>query len=235
MSLIIAIHVSDGLVMASDSRITYSTTSTTSEGNISTEVGVHITDTTPKTFVSPNRVGISYCGDSTIKNKPITGFVESFIEEHKDGDVDEIKDSIIPYFRGLEANLDTTFIIGGYQMIEGLMVQRLFRINTLSNNIEIIETTNQGALWSGVTDILSRAINPVYVKNEDDSYSQIPQFSILWKYFTLQDAIDFARYAIKTTIDTMSFQSRVKTVGGPIDILVIKPTEAFWIEKRQLH
>ncbi len=85
MSLIIAIHVSDGLVMASDSRITYSTTSTTSEGNISTEVGVHITDTTPKTFVSPNRVGISYCGDSTIKNKPITGFVESFIEEHKDG------------------------------------------------------------------------------------------------------------------------------------------------------
>ena len=41
------------------------------------------------------------------------------------------------------------------------------------------------------------------------------------------DAIDFAKYAIQTTIDTMKFQQRGKTVGGPIDILIIKPDNAF--------
>ena len=32
--------------------------------------------------------------------------------------------------------------------------------------------------------------------------------------------------------DTMSFQNRLKTVGGPIDILVIKPEEAIWIKEK---
>ena len=77
--------------------------------------------------------------------------------------------------------------------------------------------------------------NPVYVKKDDDTYEPMSQNAILWQYFTLQDAVDFARYAVKTTIDTMRFQSRVKTVGGPIDILVLKPTEAIWIEKSNLH
>ena len=58
---------------------------------------------------------------------------------------------------------------------------------------------------------------------------------ILWEFFTLQDSIDFAEYAIKTTIDAMKFQRRVKTVGGPIDVLVIKPTGAQWISRKELH
>lgn len=71
----------------------------------------------------------------------------------------------------------------------------------------------------------------------------IPGFSpwhadldVAWEFFTLQDGIDFATYAIKTTIDTMRFQSVPKTVGGPIDILVIKPDEGTkWIARKELH
>ncbi len=63
-----------------------------------------------------------------------------------------------------------------------------------------------------------------------------PDLEVAWEFFTLQDGIDFATYAIKTTIDTMRFQSVPKTVGGPIDILVVKPDEgARWIARKDLH
>ena len=58
---------------------------------------------------------------------------------------------------------------------------------------------------------------------------------ILWTLMTLQDAIDFVRYAINTTIDTMRFTNVNKTVGGPIDILVITPNKAKWISHKKLH
>jgi hypothetical protein len=51
----------------------------------------------------------------------------------------------------------------------------------------------------------------------------------------LQDAIDFGVYAVKTTIDTMRFQQKEKTVGGPIDVLVIQPyNEPFFVQKKEL-
>ena len=52
---------------------------------------------------------------------------------------------------------------------------------------------------------------------------------------TLQDAIDFSIYAIRTTIDTMRFQARPKTVGGPIDVLLLTPKEVKWIQSKELH
>lgn len=62
-----------------------------------------------------------------------------------------------------------------------------------------------------------------------------PESNIDFQYFTLQDAIDFAKYAIKTTIDTLKFKSESLTVGEPIDILVIEPSGARWIAHKELH
>ena len=56
-----------------------------------------------------------------------------------------------------------------------------------------------------------------------------------WDLLSLQDGIDFIRYAINMTTDTMRFANINKTVGGPIDILVIKPNSAFWISHKELH
>ena len=33
----------------------------------------------------------------------------------------------------------------------------------------------------------------------------------------------------------MHYSNVVETVGGPIDILVIKPDKAFWIQHKELH
>ena len=95
-------------------------------------------------------------------------------------------------------------------------------------------TDSQGATWDGEITTLVRLIQDVAIKNEDGSYSALPFENILWNYFTLQDAVDFARYAVETTIQTMRFKNVVETVGGDVDILVITPQETKWLQKKQL-
>lgn len=68
----------------------------------------------------------------------------------------------------------------------------------------------------------------------DNNYFDLPFEDILWGHFTLQDAIDFARYAVETTIQTMRFKNVVETVGGSVDILVITPDETRWLQKERL-
>jgi hypothetical protein len=63
----------------------------------------------------------------------------------------------------------------------------------------------------------------------------MPYYQVPWGFFTLQDAIDYARYAVQTTIDSIRFQPRPKTVGGPVDILVIRPEDTVWVQHKELH
>jgi len=81
-------------------------------------------------------------------------------------------------------------------------------------------------------------LQPTFLEQQQpgaqSTYQALPHFVIPFQFFTLQDAIDFSVYAIQTTIDTIKFQPRAKTVGGPIDVLVIKPTECIWVSRKQL-
>ena len=72
------------------------------------------------------------------------------------------------------------------------------------------------------------------MKIEDGTYEDLPVENILFEFFTLQDAVDFARYAVETTIQTMRFKNVVETVGGDVDILVITPNETKWLQKKNL-
>ena len=73
------------------------------------------------------------------------------------------------------------------------------------------------------------------MRDEDGKEISLGETEASWELFTLQDAIDFAQYAVDVTIKTMHYSSVVETVGGPIDILVIKPERSFWIQHKELH
>lgn len=242
MSFIITIYLKEGVVMASDSRTTFTTQETipaTKEDQVPIAIrhcGVHSSDTNYKTFVTANNVGISTCGDASINGQPITGYIESFIREYNSADVDTIANSILSYFNKLVSNLDSIFIIAGYQYLkENQYEQKVYVVSTKTRTVNPLDTSLQGAQWSGESDVLVRLIQPLAQKIEDGSYTDLPQYDIPFNYFTLQDAIEFAEYATKTTIDTMRFQKRMKTVGGPIDILVLKPNTHQWIARKELH
>lgn len=75
MSFLIAVHVNEGIVLASDRRTTYTNTQTCGD-TIIQRIGIHTTNSTDKTFPCPNGAGISTCGDASLLGKPITGFIQ---------------------------------------------------------------------------------------------------------------------------------------------------------------
>lgn len=233
MSFIIAIHVSEGFVMASDSRITFTSTEPPINGIQTVKLGTHISDTTYKTFLTPNNVGISTCGEASLNNHPITGDIEAYMTTHVNENVEQMKDSIRSYFRNIKQDLNTTFILTGYLINdEGRYIPHCYRVNIANDSVE--DCSNSYAIWDGERDVMSRLATALYIKDETGNFQEHHRNDILWQYFTLQDAIDFARYAVQVTIDTMRFQKTVKTVGGPVDILVIRPEGGRWISRKEL-
>lgn len=235
MSLIITVHTHSGIIMASDSRITRTTTTDPVNGVIEKQIGVQITDTTYKTFICGKAIGLSFCGDSLINNTPITCYIEKYISENIkiDDNIENIAENILNYFSSIDSKLDIQFIVAGYNKSDPLPRVNVVYVN--SKRIEVIETRNAGITWCGEQDILKRIVLDVSLNNEDGTYTNLQSYVIPYNSFTLQDAINFAEFAIDVTTRTMAFQQRVKTVGGPIDILAIKPDGAFWINRKELH
>ena len=237
MSFLIAVHVNEGIVLASDRRTTYTNTQTVSN-KVVQRIGIHTTESTDKTFTCPNGAGISTCGDASLQGKPITGYIQDMIRLHilKDTKIDCMPDIIINYFNSLAVVPNTNFIIAGYQMTEeGCKNQKVYKINVKTKTKECVNTDNQGAIWDGETTTLTRLIQNVAMKTVEDSYIDLPYEEILWGYFTLQDAVDFARYAVETTIQTMRFKNVIETVGGNVDILVLTPDKTEWLQKEELY
>lgn len=267
MSLIITVCTSEGIVLASDSRSTY--TRTENNGGTKTiKYGIHSSDTTYKTFMCDGRIGISTCGNGTICGKSIASHIESYINnEYAQMDtVGDTAQKLLDYFSKMPHSEPVIFHVAGYDKESGQDISRLYRILTLINRKEIVIDNNCGAQWDGEAATLTRIIKNGYVVPENQAVrpkavkmisideqgvekEEIrtdcmlipknavchPEMDIAWGLMTLQDGIEFAEYAIKTTIDTMRFQMAPKTVGNPIDILIIKPDGAKWIKHKELH
>lgn len=236
MSFLIAVHVNEGIVLASDRRTTYTNTQTIDNKTVQ-RIGIHTTNSTDKTFLCPNGAGISCCGDASLLGKPITGFIQDMIrsEFSEKCQIEDMPQLIIDYFNKQPIIPDTSFIVAGYDISDGQKVQTIFKLNVKSKKTERIDTSSQGATWDGETLTLTRLIQNVALKTADNQYLDLPFEEILWNYFTLQDAIDFARYAVETTIQTMRFKNVVETVGGSVDVLVITPDKASWLQKESLQ
>lgn len=236
MSFIVTVYTSEGIIMASDSRTTYNTILMNQQGNKEIYFGTQTTDTTYKTFKCNSRIGISTCGDANINSMPISGYIEKFIVEKvtEKSSVDDISESVRQYFSDVTSQtINTNFIVAGYDI--GNLNPIVKKVTLIDGNILTIDTTTPGACWDGEITTLSKLLTQMYSKNNEGMYIPVPKNVINFSFFTLQDAIDFANYAVDVTIKTMAFENCAKTVGGPIDILAIKPDRAFWIARKELH
>lgn len=235
MSFLITTYVNEGIVMASDSRTTYTRTEKYEECE-RVLIGTHTTNSTEKTFLCPNGSGISTCGCASVNGKPITGFIQAFMREkvRKETDVEEIPQLLLDYFRKFDPIPDTIFQVAGYSHSDDKSIQKVYRVFITGNTFQPAETDVQGAIWNGETIYLTKMLNSTAIKNNDGTYSDLPQSYISFEYFTLQDAVDFARYAVEMTINTRHFENVVETVGGNVDILVITPEESKWLQHKEL-
>jgi hypothetical protein len=255
LTFIITTYVNEGIVMACDSRLTLSRTRTNENEfkGQQTQVLLDIvqSDANFKIFLAPNDVGIMTCGDASIEGVPLAGYIEAFIDEEitqvysspleddsvvEGLEVDEVADALLRYFQKMKGPPATTFHVAGYKTEEGKRVQQVWRVSIdTGEKVQINSTGDKGVLWDGEGDIMFRVLQPVYRKTDKGEFVALDNPDIAFQYFTLQDAIDFAVYAVRTTVDSIRFiASRSKTVGGPIDVLVIKPREAFWVQRKTL-
>jgi hypothetical protein len=79
MSFVIALNVREGIVMASDSRLTLDQTIAGSPSTI--QLAVSQSDSSYKAFLAPTGIGILTFGAASIGGEPLAGFIESFINE----------------------------------------------------------------------------------------------------------------------------------------------------------
>ena len=265
MSLIVTVWTNEGIVMGSDSRISFSS-QLIPNLPLNIQTG-HFFDTQEKTFSCPNNCGISTCGAASILGKNITGFIYNYINTQitTTTSVDDTATNLKAYIDSIDHNTEIHFIVAGYDIDSaGQPIQKVYfiktgnkgSVNLISNNANTV-----GAHWDGEIDTLSRIMkqhficaSPIDVPNlslTDQNGRQINignalvlpknqtlsfnENIIAWNLMSLQDAIDFVRYAINTTIETMRFTNVNKTVGGPVDVLVIKPNKTQWIAHKKLH
>ena len=234
MSLVLTVNVREGIVMAADSRITLNSTNQQSQNQV-IHFAVGMSDTNRKIFITPEKVGITTFGAAEIQGVPIAGYIDSLIIGLKPNlTVKQVADELLKHFRTYNPIPETGFHVAGYTN-NTLPIQEVYQVDVINNTAVLQGQPNiQGMVYGGEGDVVTRLLQPVFGKDNQNNYQPLPFFPIPINFFTIQDAIDFSVYMIKTTIDTMRFQSRPKTVGGPIDVLVIRPDGYEWVSKKIL-
>lgn len=243
MSLVIAVYVPEGIVMASDSRQSLTIEGKSPEGE-EFRMQTPSSDAVTKTFLLEDpQVGISNFGQDLLGGVPMGSYIKRFVEEEitDADDVTSVPEKLIKYLRNSFPDAKAGFHVAGYKKEGKVSMPYVYHCHVARNAVERHNIKADGALvygaaWSGETDVITSIVNPVAVKDEkggDRVLRPVPR--IIWDAVTLQDAIDFSIYGIRTTIDTMRFQARPKTVGGPIDVLVLTPEESKWVQRKELH
>ncbi len=240
MSFIITLYTREGIVMASDSRLTLNSEMRTPQGN-RVLLAAGMSDSNYKTFLTKGGIGISTFGQAEISGNPVSGYIQSFISQHTADKttVTDFANELNAHFRTFNPIPDAGFHISGYEMENGSMKPKVYRVAPFHDMVELKNPENekgeiQGATWDGESDLLVRLIQPVFMRDQQKNYKPLPQYPIPWQFFTLQDAIDFAVFAIQMTIDCVRFFPRPKTVGGPVDVLVITREKSFWVRRKEL-
>ncbi|MBQ1251680.1 MAG: hypothetical protein IIY02_02060 [Firmicutes bacterium] len=228
MSLIVSLKVSDGIVMAADSRVSMQVRK---DDDLRGVMGIcHYSDTYHKLYLAKNGAGISFCGEMAIEKGNLSHFLECFLNEKvtEAFSVKETAEALLEYMKSLPKIPASIFHVCGYEGDCPVLYRVLPKKDTVEN------LAAKPLVWDGEGDILARILSPVAMRTPDGKGAPLPDFPLALNLFTLQDAVDFADYAVRTTVETMRFQLRAKTVGGNVDLLVLRPDGPRWICQKTL-
>jgi hypothetical protein len=231
MSVIVSIYTPVGIVLSGDSR----TTGTLNQQfpnpqnpnqQIDIQTSITLSDAASKIFRVFDLYGIGMFGDAVINNLPIAHYIEQFeigLKSNIPANTPEFVSKILEYFRRFTPTPKIGGIIVGYSNNEPF-VYGVDIFNNTSNRVNYIQKDNRidyGIIRGGDADIINRLLN---------NPNRLPLFQAM----NLQDAIDFSRHLIRTTIDQMRFEPAIPTVGGEIDTLIITPKEINYLYKKKL-
>jgi len=98
---------------------------------------------------------------------------------------------------------------------------------TIGKTVQYMENKGAGIAASGETLVL-QTLGSIYTQNQ--------LMKPVYELFSLQDAIEYAEFAISTTASFQHFSRSMATVGGDVDIALVTPFEHFkWIKQKSLQ
>jgi hypothetical protein len=229
MSLTVVVWTPTGLVMAADSRTTITYTRDQKYGSKLSTTDILSDSTYKLVLLEKTRVGISTYGASHAGGLPVDAHLRAFEEERvtPEDRAPEVAEKLLAYFQEKFPGINLYFFVIGYREEDKLSVPYVYNVSVEKNTSTRVNVQPNGERWpggvsrGGATDIVNRLIVS----------DRLPEFSLL----PLQDAVDYAVFLIDVTSKVMRFEPGLETVGGPIDVLVITPTEGYFVQRKALH
>ncbi len=234
MSLIVAVYVPTGIVISGDSRTTGAATQQVPQptpqdpnAHITVQTQVVISDSAHKMFLLHARYGVGTFGDAIVNNMPIAHHVEQFEAQQANSPQQTTQGfagALLQFFRALAPTPNLGYIVAGHDgtvpwvLAVDVRSNSIQRVNLAPDTLQI----QYGILRGGDTAIVDRLLSQ-------------PQFNPPFTVMNLQDAVDYSRHLIRSTIDQMRFEPRFATVGGEIDTLVLTPSGARFLARKELH
>lgn len=232
MSLVVTVHVPTGIVMAADSRMTGTVAFEHGEGEHKAKVQQQLvlSDSAYKVVeLKTVGVGMSLYDAGVIDNQPMESHVRRFEEESlsSSDDVRAVADKFMTYLQNRHPTASVGFHVGGHRVEGKASVPYVLVAHTVhEKTIRRVNATTDGVIQYGIAHS-----GDVLVANRLVDKNYLPRFDAM----PIQDAIDYAVHLIRTTIDTLRFEPRYPSVGGPIDVLVLKPDGMQWVQRKELH
>lgn len=231
MSIMCAVFVPDGIVMAADSRQTVGITQVTRPApsaqageptvlnrmNAPNQPPVQMlaqSDNAQKLMLlSKVKVGISACGIGILKGKTVSDFIRSFeIDSVREGDtVTSVANKLQAY--AMEFFPQVNFFVCGYEQEEPFVysVNKEIKRSNIENG-----KLRYASVWSGEQAAITKLLNGN------------PPMLVNHVLMPLKDAVDFAEFLVDLTIKSQRFEMKMATCGGDIDLLVLTKDESFW-------
>jgi hypothetical protein len=252
MTIAIGVACPEGLVLAADSRSSL----------LSANKFRIATDYAQKVFEIGDRFAAVTFGWSTVEGKTIAGNVKEIAAQTVfPDDIDAAAQALRDAMKSrvdahIAAGLDPApphdtlgFIMAGF---DANGVGHLKRIWLPSGTIiDGSSTAIPGAQWDGETDAIVRLVwgwdllrvdASRWAKRNRERLEEVA-YNIPVGWFALQDAIDFAAFVVRTTIDTQRFiDGTVKdpgsspTCGGPLQIATVTAHgRVEWVQQTKLR
>ena len=231
MSLVVTVYVPSGIVMGADSRMTLNRTEEREEAGqkVRLQQQFVLSDSGYKVVeLKTVGAGVAIYDAAMIENQPVDSHVRRFEEEAlaPGDDVQAVAEKFLAYFRDNFPKVNVGFHVAGYRVQDRASVPYVIVGHTTREpevrrlNLNEAGQVVYGVSWSGDALIANRLIDREH----------LPIFAAM----PLQDAVDYVIHLIRTTIDTMRFEPRFPSVGGPIDVLVVRPDGMQWVQRKEL-
>jgi len=215
------IYLKEGLVMAS-SRLATNALFSNSK-NTSSQKCIY------KTF---NDIGIAVFGNAVYDYENL---IESFIlmNNNESLNVSGFSYKFNEFLKEMDLQSNFCFHIGGFEKEDGKNSLKVYKISYPQGTIELLNTdiknnTVSGIAWAGEENIIDELLKPLFTINIKGDMVKLPEYSMPWELFDLEEAIDFAFLAIKNSFEIKNNFLFSAVEVSPIDILVITSKKSEW-------